>query len=74
MPKTSVYLSDEEAAALRRTAAATGFSQAELIRAGVRHVTREAGRRRFASRGSGAGPPYERPDADEIEARVRGRR
>jgi Arc/MetJ-type ribon-helix-helix transcriptional regulator len=54
MIKTIVYLSEEEAEALRRTAAQTGRSQSELIREGVRRVT--AGRRRrFRSMGVGEG-------------------
>ena len=55
MRKTTVYLSDEEAAALRRTAAETGRSQSELIREGVRMVTAASGERRFRSMGKGAG-------------------
>jgi hypothetical protein len=39
MKKTTVYLSEEEAAALRAAARTTGKSQAELIREGVRRVT-----------------------------------
>jgi hypothetical protein len=39
MHRSTVYLSDELKAALRRTAAVTGRSEAELIREGVRRVT-----------------------------------
>ena len=45
MRKTSVYLTDEEAEGLRRVAMATGKSQAELIREGVRHVIDTEGNR-----------------------------
>jgi hypothetical protein len=38
MPKTTVYLPDELKAGLARTAAATGYSEAELLREGVRLV------------------------------------
>jgi Arc/MetJ-type ribon-helix-helix transcriptional regulator len=38
MKKTTVYLSDEEAASLQRAASATGLSQSELIREGIRLV------------------------------------
>jgi Arc/MetJ-type ribon-helix-helix transcriptional regulator len=56
MRKTTVYLSEEEAEALRRVAARTGRSQAELIREGVRRVTRPGRRRVFHSMGAGEGP------------------
>jgi hypothetical protein len=62
MRKTSVYLTEEEAEGLRRAAAATGRSQAELIRDGVRHVIAACGlrRRQFHSLGKGrsGGSPY----------------
>lgn len=74
MVKTSVYLSEEEAAGLRRLATATGRSQAELIREGVRRLMHEEPPRRFRSRALGSGPPYARPSADEVEAHVRGKR
>jgi hypothetical protein len=41
MHRSTVYLPEELKAALRRTAAATGISEAELIREGVRRITRE---------------------------------
>ena len=40
MHRTTVYLPDELKAALERTAAAEGRSEAELLREGVRLVTR----------------------------------
>ncbi len=52
MRKTTVYLADEEAEALRRRAAETGRSQSELIREGIRRVT-GMGKRVFHSMGSG---------------------
>ncbi len=53
MRKTTVYLSDEEVEGLRRRAAATGQSQSELIRAGVRHIIERAPPRAFHSMGKG---------------------
>jgi hypothetical protein len=76
MKKTSVYLTDDEVEALRRTAAATGRSQSELLREGVRYVVGAAGmtQRTFRSMGAGhgGGTPYTRPDPDELHARVMG--
>lgn len=71
--KTTVYLSDDEADALRRTAAATGRTQSELIREGVRYVTRSRRRRRFLSMGiaEGSGEPVGRR-AEEILRRELG--
>jgi hypothetical protein len=54
MKKTSVYLSESELEALRRTSSSTGKSLAELIREGVRLVTNGA-RPGFASRGTASG-------------------
>ena len=54
MHKTTVYLSDDEAAALRRKAAEDGRSQSELIREGIRRVVGEP-RRVFRSMGIGRG-------------------
>ncbi len=56
MRKTTVYLHDEEVEALRQLAAATGLSQAELIRAAIRRAAAQAPPRRFRSLGKGAGP------------------
>jgi hypothetical protein len=76
MYKTSVYLSSEEAAYLRRAAARTGRSQAQLIREGVRLVTAETppGARAFRSlgRGHGGGAPYRSWDAEELHRSVTG--
>jgi hypothetical protein len=62
MKKSSVYLDDEELEALRRKAAESGRSQAELIREGVRLVTTGPAKRRFRSLGlgRGGGKPYAR--------------
>jgi hypothetical protein len=73
MQKTSVYLTPEEAEALRSTAARTGRSRAELIREGVRLVTddTEPKARAFSSlgKGHGGGAPYRGWDADELYRR-----
>lgn len=78
MKKTSVYLTDELAEALRRVSIATGRSQSELIREGVRRVTASAsvGRRRFHSmgKGHGDGTPYARWNPEDIYDEVMGRR
>jgi len=60
MEKTTVYLTTEQRAALGRTAAAEGWSQARLIRAGIdavtgRHRTGEAASA-LADVGPGAPP------------------
>lgn len=71
MRKTSVYLSDEEAEGLRELARATGRSQAELIREGVRRLLRRTPKRAFHSMGKGAGDgsAASRWNADELAAR-----
>lgn len=55
MIKTTVYLRDEDVAALRRMVARTGRSQAELIRDAVAKATAGAGARKFRSHGVGRG-------------------
>src|SRR5262249_11299498 len=55
MRKTTVYLSDEEVEALRQLSAATGVSQAELIRGAIRQAVAQLPRRRFRSLGQGEG-------------------
>ena len=42
MHRSTVYLPDDLKAALQRTATATGRSEAELIREGVRRVTADS--------------------------------
>jgi len=78
MQKTSVYLSDEEAEGLRRAATATGQSQAELIRAGVRMVVAgfESRPRVFRSLGCGrgSGKPYKIWRSSDLYKRVMGER
>ncbi len=78
MRKTSVYLSEEEAEALRRRAAEKGVSQAELIREGVRKVVSGKGPKRvFHSMGKGRGPGGPTPvrlDPEELYEKVMGRR
>lgn len=61
MLKTTVYLGEEEVEGLRRLAAASGESQAELIREGVRRLLREGEERRFHSMGKGVGTGEVRP-------------
>jgi hypothetical protein len=75
MIKTTVYLSEDEAAELRRVAVATGKSQSELIREGVRRVVADAPERVFHSMGKGRsdGRPYE-IDPDEFYDWVMGKR
>lgn len=67
--KTSVYLDEAEAAALRRLAAQTGRSQAEIIREAVAAVTAAVGPRRLSSVGAGAGTGE--PVAEHADALVR---
>ena len=77
MPKTSVYLSQADAESLRRAAARTGRSQADLIRDGVRRVTSEKqpGERAFHSMGAGrgGGAPYRGWDAEDLHRSAMGR-
>ena len=54
MRKTTVYLNDDEAEALRQLAAATGTSQAQLIREAVRRAVAQPPQRQFRSLGRGA--------------------
>jgi hypothetical protein len=55
MVKTTVYLDERDAAALRRIAAETGRSQADIIREAIGRTTRASGPRRLYSRGVGHG-------------------
>jgi hypothetical protein len=76
MKKTSVYLSDEEDAALRRAAEATGIARSDLIREGIRVVVLSHGspHRAFHSmgRGRGGATKSRRWTSDELLARRRG--
>jgi hypothetical protein len=69
MVKTTVYLEEAEAAALRRLAARTSRSQAEIIREAVSKVTAAAGPRCFASVGAGHGSGQ--PVAENADALIR---
>jgi hypothetical protein len=72
MRKTTIYLGEEEAEALRKLADATGRSQADLIREAVRQVVASRPPRRFRSLGKGQGPggPTPRWDAADVYAKV----
>lgn len=55
MKKTSLYLTEDEAAKLRRLSNHTGRSQAELVREAVtEYVTSRLPKRKFLSAGAGA--------------------
>jgi predicted transcriptional regulator len=73
--KTTVYLDEADAAALRRMAAQTGRSQAEIIREAIAAATAPARRRKFKSHGAGrgSGEPIGR-NADAIVRRELGSR
>jgi predicted transcriptional regulator len=74
MVKTTVYLDDRDAAALRRLAAESGRSQAEIIREAIARTTQAAGPRRLRSAGvgRGSGAPIAR-NADAIVREELGR-
>ncbi|HUN79339.1 MAG TPA: ribbon-helix-helix protein, CopG family [Solirubrobacteraceae bacterium] len=74
MVKTTVYLDERDAAALRRMSLESGLSQAEIIREAVGRATRAAAPRRLRSAGirRGSGAPVAR-NADEILRRELGR-
>ncbi|HEY1687944.1 MAG TPA: ribbon-helix-helix protein, CopG family [Solirubrobacteraceae bacterium] len=55
MVKTTVYLDERDVTALRRMAAESGRSQAEIIREAVAQAARAAGPRRLRSAGIGQG-------------------
>ena len=55
MVKTTVYLDERDAAALRRIAAESGRSQAEIIREAIGRATRSTGTRRLRSAGVARG-------------------
>jgi ribbon-helix-helix CopG family protein len=54
MRKTTLYLEESEAAALRRLAAETGRSQAELIRQAIEQLIAPGPSRTFHSMGRGS--------------------
>ncbi len=75
MVKTTVYLGEEQAAALRRLAARTGRSQAEIIRDAIARETATGKQRVFRSHGIGRGTGEAIAEhADEILRREWGRR
>ena len=76
MRKTTVYLHEEEAEGLRLLSGATGESQAELIREGVRRLLREGVSRKFHSmgKGEGTGEPRPRWNPDAVHEKTFGRR
>ena len=75
MRKTTVYLNEEEAEGLRRLSGATGESQAELIREGVRRLLGEGVSRKFHSmgKGEGIGGPRPRWDPEAVRDKMLGR-
>lgn len=75
MRKTTVYLNESEAEGLRLLSAATGESQAELIREGVRRMLREGPGRKFHSMGKGVGSGEPRPrwSSDALREKMLGR-
>ena len=78
MHKTSVYLNDDEVEGLRRAAATTGQSQADLIRTALRRMLADLEARpkvfRSLGRGHGGGAPYSRWRSDDLYRRVMGDR
>lgn len=75
MVKTTVYLSEEEAAGLRKLSDETGLPQAHLIREGLREVLGIKKPRRFHSmaKGRSAGQRPSRWTGDELFKKVTGR-
>jgi len=73
MHRTTIYLNDEEREGLRRLSAATGKSQAELIRGALRRVLARPVRRNFRSmgKGRGGGEPAAGINRGEAEALYR---
>jgi Arc/MetJ-type ribon-helix-helix transcriptional regulator len=76
MKKTSVYLTEDEAADLRGLAIREGRSQAELIRDGIRRVIDDAAHRprefRSLGKGHGGGKPYQRLTSSKLYEKVYG--
>ncbi|MHB8690320.1 MAG: ribbon-helix-helix protein, CopG family [Solirubrobacteraceae bacterium] len=62
MVKTTVYLDERDAAALRRIAAETGRSQADIIREAISRTTRGSGPRACARPQPDAGPAKQSRD------------
>jgi predicted transcriptional regulator len=76
MIRTTVYLDERDAAALRRMAAQTGRSQASIIREAVAEAIRPARQRTFRSHGvgRGTGEPAGRHAEDVLREELRRRR
>jgi hypothetical protein len=74
MVKTTVYIEESDLATLRRVAAESGRSQAEVIREAIANVARSARPRRLRSAaiGQGSGAAVAR-HADEIVRQELGR-
>ncbi len=74
MRKTTVYLREDEAEGLRLLSVATGKSQAELIREGVRRLLQEGLSRTYHSMGKGEGTGELRPrwDPDDVRKKTFG--
>ena len=72
MMKTTVYLDERDAAALRRLAAETGRSQADIIREAIGRTTRAVGPRRLrsAAAGRGNGEPVARASDEIVRAEL----
>ncbi|HEV3308966.1 MAG TPA: ribbon-helix-helix domain-containing protein [Chloroflexota bacterium] len=77
MKETSVYIEESEVERLRHPAAASGRSQADLIRDGISLVLKgePVKERVFHSlgRGQGDGTPYRRWSSDKLHRSVTGR-
>lgn len=75
MRKTTIYLGEEEAEGLRRLAASSGESQAELVREGVRRLLLEGEGRKFHSmgKGTGTGEGRSRWGSDDLRDKTFGR-
>jgi Arc/MetJ-type ribon-helix-helix transcriptional regulator len=71
MVKTTVYLDESDAAALRRLASQTGRSQAEIIREAVHTVTAPARRRVRVLKSAGVGRSSGEPIAEHADEILR---
>ena len=71
MKKTTVYLSEEEAAGLKAASRTTGKSQSELIREGVRRVTQGSRRKKRVFRSIGIGASGDPTLAERVEEILR---
>jgi len=78
MHKTSVYLTSEEADALRQAAATTGIAQSALIREGIRRVVEAHNERtrvfHSMGRGNSGGADSRNWSAAELREKTRGPR